>query len=82
MQKETKGGNMGKKLVGNAIIWAAVMIAVSLLTKGNENSQFINLLMILGWFSTQSMIQSPKAAMAAECAMLRRLLGLGPRAES
>ena len=71
----------GKILIGNAIIWAAVMIAVSLLTKGHENSQFISLLMILGWFSTQSLMLSPKKALAAECAMLRRMFGLGPKAE-
>lgn len=67
----------GKLLIGNAIIWAAIMIAVSLLTKGNENSQFINLLMIVGWFSTQSLMVSPKEAMAADCAIIRRLFGRG-----
>lgn len=71
----------GKLLIGNAIIWAAMMIAVSLLTKGSENSQLINLLMILGWFSTQSLMVSPKEAVAADCAVLRRIFGRGQKAE-
>ena len=77
-----KNQKNGKILIGNAIIWAAMMIAVSLLTKGNENSQFISLLMILGWFSTQSLMVSPKEAAAADCATLRRVFGRGPKAES
>jgi len=71
-----------KLLIGNAVIWAALMIAISLLVKGNENSQFINLLMILGWFSAQSLIVSPKEAAAADCAMIRRLFGRGENKES
>jgi len=70
-----------KPLIGNAIIWAAMMIAVGLLTKGNENSQFLIVLMIAGWFATQSLIVGPKALMAAECALFRRLVGRGPKAE-
>jgi len=66
-----------KKLIANAVIWAAMMIAVSHLTKGSENSQFIVMLMIMGWFGTQNLISPSNAT--AECAALRRMFARGPK---
>lgn len=68
------------KLVGNAIVWAATMIAASLITKGQEGSETLMMLFIAGWFATNGLIASPKGLIEAECNALRRLFGRGEKA--
>ena len=42
--------------VGNAVIWASVMLAGSLVTKGAEGSQDLVMIMIVGWFMSSLLI--------------------------
>lgn len=47
-------------LIANALIWAAMIIAMTLLTKSEDNSSMIVLLMIAGWMATQNIIQQAR----------------------
>lgn len=44
-------------IIGNALIWAALMIAFSLLFKSHDNTSMVIMLMIAGWLTTQELIQ-------------------------
>lgn len=46
----------GSLNVGNAVIWASVMLASSLVTKGTEGSQDLVMIMIVGWFMSSLLI--------------------------
>ena len=70
-----KDKNTQKKLIGNAMIWASIMLAVALLTRDLEKSQsfMILLLMVVGWFLSQTLVEGTKDIQGAECSQLRRL---------
>ena len=55
-------------IVANAIIWAALMIATSLLFKDHPNASMLVLLMIAGWLTTQGLIQKATGAQLATAA--------------
>lgn len=61
-------------VIGNAIIWAAIIIATSLLTDESEQGNTLMMLLLAGWFATQSFITSSPQSRRAECATIRRLL--------
>ena len=42
--------------VGNALIWASVMLASSWVTKGSEGSQELVMIMIVGWFMSSLLV--------------------------
>lgn len=65
-----------RKIVGNALIWAAMMIASAILFKGQDGAKTLLLLFIAGWFATNSLIAGPRDMMRAECATFRRIFGL------
>ncbi len=44
-------------VIANAFIWAAMMIAISLLFKDHHNAQMVVMLMVVGWMTTQGLIQ-------------------------
>lgn len=63
---------MTKNPIINALVWAGLMIAVSLMTKDHENSSAILLMMIGGWIATGGLSSETRKA---ECAMFKRMLG-------
>ena len=67
------------KVIGNALIWAAMMIASSLLIGAHENSQTLMLLFIAGWFATNGLVTERGNLMRAECNALRRMVGKDPK---
>ena len=80
-QNSENTGKKGKNLVGIALVWAAMMIAVSLVVKDAEKSQALITLMIAGWIATGGLSGSSSAFYKAECSMFRRMIGRGPKAE-
>ena len=66
-----------KPAVANAMIWAAMMIASSLLMAdpSEANSKMMIILMVAGWFATQRLVPGSKQLLANERACFRRLLG-------
>jgi len=71
----------GKNLVGIAIVWATMMIAVSLIVKDAEKIQALILLMVAGWIATGGFTGTSSAFYKAECRMFRRMIGRGPKTE-
>ena len=75
----------GKKtnpVIGNAIIWASLMIATSLILAGAADVEAgqkstIMILQIAGWFATNQMLTKGGNSAKAEWACLRRRFGLG-----
>lgn len=53
LKKMTGNGALN---VGNAVIWASVMLASSLVMKGAEGSQDLVMIMIVGWFMSSLLI--------------------------
>lgn len=68
-----------KNMVAHSLIWASMMIATSLILQDSGKSFSLFLIMLSGWFATQSLIASPKELWRAECAMFRKLFGVGAR---
>lgn len=66
-------------VIANALIWAAIIIAASLLTGDSEQGNTLMLLLLAGWFATQSLITGSPETRRAECAAFRRLLRRNPR---
>ena len=48
--------NFNRKATGNALVWAAVMLASALLIQDSENSHLMLLLMVSGWFVTHGLV--------------------------
>lgn len=46
----------GSANVGNAVIWASVMLASSWVTKGSEGSQGLVMIMVVGWLMSSLLI--------------------------
>lgn len=42
--------------IGNAVIWASVMLASSWVTKGSEGSQGLVMIMVVGWLMSSLLI--------------------------
>ena len=66
-------------VIANAIIWAAIIIASSLLTGESGPGETMPLLLIAGWFATQGLVTETRRSRQAECAFIRRLLRRWPR---
>lgn len=49
---------LNKAKVGIAIVFASLIIAISLLTPGNENGFFITLLLIISYFACERIVTS------------------------
>ena len=60
--------------IGHAIIWAATMIALSIVFADHENSQMIIFLMLAGWISSQALVQTPGDVFAKKCVLFRRVV--------
>ena len=46
--------------IGNAIIWAAVMLAGAMVTRGSEGADSLLLVMIAGWFASSLLFVGKK----------------------
>jgi len=66
-------------VIANALIWAAIIIATSLLTGDSEQGSTLMLILLAGWFATQSLITGSPETHRAECRTFRRLLGRDSR---
>lgn len=68
--------NSKTKPIVTALVWAALMIAVSFFTRESDNSQIIIMLMIGGWIATGGL---SKDFHARECRAFNRLIGKGSK---
>ncbi len=64
-------------VIVNSLIWAALIIASSLVIPENKQSTTILFLLIFGWFATQDLIPGSRSYSKAECMFFRRLLRRG-----
>ncbi len=46
--------------VGNAIVWAAVMLASAIVVRGTEASGDLLIILIAGWFASSTLIAGKK----------------------
>ncbi len=69
-----------KKTIANAIIWAAMILATSLVIGDSDKMAAMFPILIAGWFASAQLL-SGKGAMQQECAMWRKLLGIQKTAE-
>ena len=53
--------HVNRPTIGNALIWAAMMIAAALLMRGAENTGMLILLMTIGWFTSNGLIDADVA---------------------
>ena len=70
-----KDSKQSKAGLANAIIWASMIIASSLLTGDQPQGQTMTLLLFAGWFTSQYLMPGSEEAARAECAMFRSILG-------
>ncbi len=70
--------NNSTRSIVTALVWAALMIAVSLVMTDSDNKQTILLLMIGGWIATGGLSSS---TLSCERRMFLRMIGKGPKAE-
>lgn len=59
-------------VIGNAVIWAALMLALSLLMADTPNSDTMILLLVAGWFASQALFTDFRADARREWACLKR----------
>ncbi len=63
-----------RRAVGNALIWAAMIIASALLFDGREGGETMTMLLVIGWLVSQPLIGGGPSV-REECASMRRLIG-------
>ncbi len=71
-------------LITNAIVWAALMIATSLILADTENDQkgFLLLLQVTGWLMVNLSLMRSGSSFKSEWACLRRRFGKSEQDES
>ena len=74
--------NDSKNLIGIAIMWAAALLAGTLLMDANDNQFVFLMIMSSSWIVVLAVHGSSREAARAECRMIRRMFGKGPKAES
>ena len=62
-----------KQTIGNAIIWAAMIIASSLVIEDAKAASTMMFLMIAGWIASTSLFGGVVQNARAECAAVKRL---------
>lgn len=65
----------GRNEVGHSIIWAAMMIASSLVMKDEGSADTMLFLLMAGWVATMTVTGGFKQSVERECAFLRKLFG-------
>ncbi|MDJ0653313.1 MAG: hypothetical protein QNJ40_04090 [Xanthomonadales bacterium] len=66
---------MKNKIIGNAVLWASLMIASALLVGDSDNAPALLMLMIAGWYASQLVLTQAGDALRREWACIRRRLG-------
>lgn len=64
-----------KKTIANAIIWAAMILATSLVIGDSEKTSAMLPILIAGWIASTQLLAG-NGMMQKECAMWRRMLGI------
>lgn len=62
-----------QKVLGNALVWAAMIIASSLLIEDGKTASTMLFLLLGGWFASSNFIGSSAKTASTECAALKRL---------
>lgn len=62
-----------KQTIGNAVIWAAMMLASSLVIDDTKAATTMMFLMIAGWIASSSLFGGMAQSARAECAAIKRL---------
>jgi len=62
-----------KQTIGNALIWAAMMIASSLVIEDSKAASTMMFLLIAGWIASSSLFGGLAQSARAECAAVKRL---------
>lgn len=72
-----------RPIVANAIIWAAIMIATSLILSGatpesiSDKKEFLMILFIGGWFASHTAVVGGASSLKSEWACIRKRFGRG-----
>lgn len=62
-----------KQTIGNALIWAAMMIASALVIEGEKAQSTMLFLLIAGWIASSSLFGGVAQSARAECAAIMGL---------
>lgn len=62
-----------KQTIGNAIIWAAMIIVSSLVIEDTKAASTMMFLLIAGWVASSSLFGGMVQSARAECAAIKRL---------
>lgn len=69
-----------KKTIANAIIWAAMILATSLVVGDSDKMSAMLPILIAGWIASTQMVAG-KDGLQRECAMWRKMLGIQKSAD-
>lgn len=62
-----------KQTIGNVVIWAAMIIASSLVVEDSKTATTMLFLLIAGWIASSSLFGGMAHSARAECAAIKRL---------
>lgn len=81
MEKNSmKAARSSTLMIGSSLVWAAIMIACSLVLRGSEQASNVQFILLSGWFATFFLLQPSGAATAkAEWACLKRMVSFSKR---
>ena len=81
MEKNSmKAARSSTLMIGSSLVWAAMMIACSLVLRGSEHASDVHFTLLSGWFATFFLLQPSSAETAkAEWACLKRWVSMGRR---
>lgn len=69
-----------KKTIANAVIWAAMILATSLVVGDADKMSAMLPILIAGWIASAQLMVG-KGGMQKECAMWRKILGIQKAAD-
>ncbi|WP_372620617.1 hypothetical protein [Alteromonas stellipolaris] len=61
-------------VIGHAIIWASVMLAMTLVVKDKDANGAVLLILLLGWFASFTILDGTKTSAKKEWACLKRFV--------
>lgn len=61
-------------VIGHAIIWASVMLAMALVVKDKDANGAVLLILLLGWFASFTILDGTKTSAKKEWACLKRFV--------
>lgn len=75
MNNVENGKKENRNTVGSALIWAALMIASTLVIEDEKAASSMLFLLLAGWATTVAMSGGFRQAMECEAALFRKFLG-------